>query len=137
MEAQEKEPTMKRHLYLSILLAAMAAPTASLVHAGADIVKCVDGAGRITLTDQPCDAGAATVRLASSPADAGITRAEPYPLAAEQGALPPPAVQRRVPAPRVKAKPMMRDVATLKAARAQFLLLDAGAGAKQTLATLD
>ena len=125
---------MKRHLCLSILLAAMAAP-ASLVHAGADIVKCVDGAGRITLTDQPCEPGASTVRLASAPAE-GITRAEPYPLAVEQGALPPPAVQRRAPAPRVKAKPMMRDVATLKAARAQLLLMDAGAS-KQTLATLD
>ena len=76
------------------------------------------------------------VRLANTPADEGITRAAPYPLVAEHAVLPPAAVQRRQPAPRVKAKPMMRDVATLKAARAQFLLMDAGAG-KQTLATLD
>lgn len=123
---------MKRHLCLSILVAAMAAPAA---HAGSDIVKCVDGAGRVTLTDQPCDSGTTTVRLASMPADEGITRAEPYPLATEHGVLPPPPVQRRQVAPRVKAKPMMRDVATLKAARAQFLLMDTGA--KQTLATLD
>ncbi len=124
---------MKRHLCLIILAAALAAPAA---HAGADIVKCVDGAGRITLTDQPCDGGAATVRLANMPADEGIARVEPHPLAVEHGVLPPPPA-RRYPAVRVKAKPMKQDVATLKAARAQFLLMDAGAGARQTLATLD
>lgn len=123
---------MKRHLCLSILVAAMAAP-ATLP--AADIVKCVDGAGRITLTDQPCDGGTTMVRMANSPADEGITRAEPYPLVTEQGVLPPP-VQRRHSAPREKLKPMKQDVATLKAARAQFLLMDAGAG-RQTLATLD
>jgi hypothetical protein len=123
---------MKRHLCLSILFAALAAPA---VQAGNDIVKCVDGAGRITLTDQPCDGGAATVRLASSPpVDDASARAEPYPLVAEQAVLPPPPDRRRTAAPRVKAKPMMRDVATLKAARAQFLLSDAVG--KQTLATL-
>jgi len=128
---------MKRHLCLSMLVAALAAPTAQLAHAGANIVKCVDSAGRVTLTDQGCENGATMVRLANTPADEGITRAEPYPLAAEQGVLPPPsAVQRRPLPKRVKAKPMTRDVATLKAARAQFLLMDAGAP-KRTLATLD
>jgi len=124
---------MKRHLCVSILVAALAA---SAAQAGTDIVKCVDGAGRITLTDQPCDNGTTTVRLASMPADEGLTRAEPYPLVAEHATLPPPSYQRRQLVPRVKAKPMMRDVATLKAARAQFLLMDAGAS-RQTLATLD
>ncbi len=122
---------MKRHLCLSILVAAMAAPGA---YAGSDIVKCIDGAGRVTLTDQPCDGGAATVRLASSPADEGITRAESYPLTVERAVLPP--APRRQALPHIKAKPMMRDVATLKAARAQFLLLDAGAK-QTTLATLN
>ena len=123
---------MKRHLCLSILFAALAAPAA---YAGADIVKCVDGAGRVTLTDQPCDSGTTTVRLANTPADEGMTRVEPHALAVEHAVLPPAAVQRRQATQRAKAKPMMRDVATLKAARAQLLLLDAGA--KQTLATLD
>lgn len=127
---------MKRHLYCSILVAALAAPAASPAYAGADIVKCVDGAGRVTLTDQPCENGATMVRLANTPADEGIARAEPHPLAVEQGTLPPAPQLRRQPAPRAKAKPMTRDVATLKAARAQLLLMDAGAG-KQTLATLD
>lgn len=126
---------MKRHLCLSILIAALAAPGAQ---AGADIVKCVDGAGRVTLTDQPCENGATMVRLANSPADDGVTRAEPYPLITERGVLPPPpALQRRETRQRVKAKPMMRDVVTLKAARAQFLLMDAAEAPKHTLATLD
>ncbi len=122
---------MKRHLCLSLLCAALAAPA----FAGADIVKCVDESGRVTLTDQPCDGGAATVRLASMPADEGVTRVQPYPLVVEHAVLPPPP-QRRVMAPRVKAKPLTQDVATLKAARANFLLMDAG-GKQQTLATLD
>jgi hypothetical protein len=123
---------MKRHLCLSILCAALAAPAA---HAGSDIVKCVDGMGRVTLTDQPCDSGATTVRLASMPADEGVTRVQPYPLVAEHGVLPPPPAHRRAVMPRAKAKPLTRDVATLKAARANFLLMDTGG--KQTLATLD
>lgn len=122
---------MKRHLCLSILCAALAAPA----FGGADIVKCVDESGRVTLTDQPCDGGAATVRLASMPADDSPARVvQAYPLAVEHGVLPPPP-PRRVMAPRVKAKPLTQDVATLKAARANFLLMDTSG--KQTLATLD
>lgn len=128
---------MQRHLCLSILAAALAAPAAPLAFAGAHIVKCVDGAGRVTLTDQPCESGTTMVRLASTPADQHAARPEPYPLAVERGVLPPPpAVQRRQAIQRAQPKPLKRDVATLKAARAQFLLMDAGAG-KQTLATLD
>ncbi|MFN3790306.1 DUF4124 domain-containing protein [Massilia sp.] len=126
---------MKRHLCLSILVAALAASGAQ---AGANIVKCVDGDGRVTLTDQACEHGATMVRLASMPADEGVTRAAPYPLITERGVLPPaPAAQRRQPAQRAKAKPLMRDVVTLKAARAQFLLMDAAGASKHTLATLD
>ena len=127
---------MKRHLCLSLIIAAttLGAPGA---FAGSDIVKCVDGAGHVTLTDQACDGGATTVRLASTvPAPAEeAPRAEPHPLAAEYVALPPPPVQRRHLPARVKAKPMMRDVATLKEARAHFLMLDAAP--RRTLATLD
>lgn len=124
---------MKRQLCLSMLIAALAAPTAL---AGPDIVKCVDAAGRVTLTDQPCESGTTTVRLASAPAGEAPARVEPYPLVADHATLPPAPIHRRHLPPPVKAKPMMRDVATLKAARAQFLLLDAGAS-RQTLATLD
>jgi len=131
---------MKRQLSICLLAAAaIAAPNA---YSDSVIVKCVDGAGRITLTDRPCEAGAATVRMAGMPSNDGMTRiappAAPYPLAARHDTLPPPqALQRRaLPMQRVAAKPMASDVATLKAARAQFLLGDAGSG-KETLAGLE
>ena len=125
---------MKRVLIqLSLFAAAaMAAPAM----AGSEIVKCIDAGGHVTLTDQPCSDGTTTVRMAKTPANSiEAAPAEPYPLAAERASLPPPrALQRRAPA-RAKAKPMQRDINTLKEARAQFLLLDAGA--KQTLAGLN
>lgn len=128
---------MKRHLSQFCLLAAatMAAPSA---FSDSAIVKCVDDAGRITLTDRPCEAGAVTVHMAGMPSSEGVARIAPYPLFAKQDVLPPArALQRRaVPAERVKAEPLASDVATLKAARAQFMLDDAGHG-RQTLAGLE
>ncbi|WP_306397422.1 DUF4124 domain-containing protein [Telluria beijingensis] len=130
---------MKRHLSHICLLAAAAVAAPSAL-SQAVIVKCVDGAGRVTLTDRPCEAGAATVRMASMPSNEGVTRLAPapYPLVARHDALPPPdALQRRaVPMPRVKAEPLSSDVATLKAARAQFLIGDVG-GSRETLAGLE
>ena len=131
---------MKRQLTQFCLLAAatMAAPSA---FSESVIVKCIDDAGRVTFTDRPCEAGAATVRMASMPSNEGMTRIpariEPYPLAARED-VPPPAreLQRRaVPMARVKAAPLASDVATLKAARAQFLVSDVGS--RETLAGLD
>lgn len=128
---------MKRHLTHLCLLAAatMAAPSA---FSESVIVKCVDSAGRVTLTDRPCEAGAATLRMASLAPDEGVTRVAPYPLIAKQDVLPPAReLQRRaVPTARVKAEHLSSDVATLKAARAQFLLDDVGGG-KDTLAGLE
>lgn len=129
---------MKRH-FCKILLVAVATCSAPVVLADSVIVKCIDGAGRVTLTDQGCAPGDATVRMASMPSNEGVTPVEPYPLVADEATLPPAhALQRRA-APvrmaRVVAKPMEGDVATLKAARAQFLLDDAGP--RQTLAGLD
>jgi hypothetical protein len=124
---------MKRVLIQLSLFAAAAMAVPAM--AGSEIVKCIDAQGHVTLTDQPCSDGATTVRMAKMPADAvEATPAEPYPLAADRASLPPPrALQRRAPT-RAKAKPMQRDIHTLKEARAQFLLLDASA--KQTLAGL-
>jgi hypothetical protein len=122
---------MKRQLSSISLLAAalLAAPSAFSESA---IVKCIDAGGRVTLTDRPCEAGSATIRMANLSSNDGVTRVEPHPLAADHDALPPPrlfqqAAQRRsLPLRRVAAKPMASDVATLKAARAQFLLSDVG-----------
>lgn len=126
---------MKRILSLCLLAATtLAAPAA---FSESTIVKCVDDAGRVTLTDRPCEAGTATVRLASMPADDGVSRIAARPLLAEPGVLPQArALQRRsAPMPRIAAKPLASDVATLKAARAQFLMSDVAL--RPTLATLD
>lgn len=116
---------MKRHFCQLLLLAAttMAAPVAL---SETSIVKCVDDEGRVTLTDRPCEAGATTVRMTSEPANDGVTRVPAYPLDADASVLPPPRVMQRMyaPAPRAAAKPLASDVATLKAARAQFVLSD-------------
>ena len=119
---------MKRHLrqlcQLSLLaVTTMAAPVA---FSETSIVKCVDDAGRVTLTDRPCDAGATTVRMATDPASEGVTRVQPYPLLADASVLPPARARQRIDMPieRVAAKPLASDVATLKAARAQFVLSD-------------
>jgi hypothetical protein len=92
--------------------AAVAAPAAT---AGNEIVKCVDAGGQVTLTDQPCEAGTATVRI----------RNETTPSASvERHVL--PAAQLRHEAwkrpPVVRATPLSRDVATLKAARRMMML---------------
>jgi len=116
---------MKRHLCQLCLLAAatMAAPAA---FSETSIVKCVDDEGRVTLTDHPCDTGATTVRLSREPANDGMTRVSAYPLIADASVLPPPRAVRRMAMPieRVAARPLASDVATLKAARAQFVLSD-------------
>ena len=116
---------MKRHICQLLLLATttMAAPVA---FSETSIVKCVDDAGRVTLTDRPCEAGATTVRMASEPVNEGVTRVHAHPLAAEASVLPPPRASQRihVPVTRVAARPLASDIATLKAARAQFVLSD-------------
>jgi hypothetical protein len=99
---------MKRHICQLCLLAAtmMAAPVA---FSETSIVKCIDDAGRVTLTDRACETGATTVRMAGEPANDGVTRAS----------------QRiHVPVTRVASRPLASDIATLKAARAQFVLSD-------------
>lgn len=116
---------MKRHLcQLSLLTATMMATPAAFSES--NIVKCVDDAGRVTLTDRSCEAGSATVRMASMSGNEGVTRVSPYPINAEPSVLPPPRTLQRtyVPLARVAAKPLASDVATLKAARAQFVLSD-------------
>jgi hypothetical protein len=127
---------MKRHICQLCLLAAttMAAPAA---FSESTILKCVDDAGRVTLTDRSCDSGSTTVRVASMPANDGVSRVTPYPLVAEPSVLPPPRALQRSHAPleRVAAKPLASDVATLKAARAQFVLSDVRS--TPTLAGLD
>ena len=123
---------------LTLVFTAIAAAPAAL--AGSEILKCVDAAGHVTLTDQPCESGAQATRLVS------VAGSESAPAAteAQQPALQryeaPHALQRQQAwRPRVaqvqQDRPLARDVATLKAARAQLLLTDAERHARPILAT--
>jgi hypothetical protein len=119
---------------VSILLAALVAAPA--VWAEAEIVKCVAPDGRVTLTDQPCPAGSSVSRLESgmsgpsgSSGSSGSTGSGADPAVEH---YPSPHALPRAPArpdAGKKAEPrrvsMTRDVATLKEAHAQLLLLDA------------
>jgi hypothetical protein len=141
------EVTMKRlashAARLSLILAALAATPAAL--AGSEVLKCVDASGHVTLTDQPCGAGSHATRLT-----AGTTEGAAADLAVSGEAAQGSTVQRyEVPArmlrqqdwrPRVSQqdrqpdRPLARDVATLKAARAQLMLSDAVRQPRPTLA---
>ena len=118
---------MKRHAcQLCLTIAALAAAPAAL--AGSPIVKCIDPSGQVTLTDQPCTDGAASVRLDTETAPQAAASPAVEHFAA------PRALPRRgawsQPAPRRMA--LARDVATLKEARVQLLLLDGTAHARHT-----
>jgi hypothetical protein len=119
---------------LSIVFAALAAAPAAW--AEAEIVKCVAPDGHVTLTDQPCPAGSTVSRLES-----GMSGSSGSNGSTGSGAGTAPAVEH-YPAPHAlpraparapagkKAEPrrvssLTRDVATLKEAHAQLLLLDA------------
>ena len=124
---------------LSLMLAALAAAPAAL--AGTEILKCVDRAGNVTLTDQPCEGAARMTRMTLGPTSesasyggSGSTSATASGSGAEPQAAPlqryaaTPAMHRQQDwRPRMPARdrPLARDVATLKAARAQMMLLDA------------
>jgi hypothetical protein len=101
------------------LSASMAAPAAM---AGNEIVKCIDTSGHVTLTDQPCEAGTATVRLSTETAPTAPTAQTAGPAAPAQRHV----AQLRHEAWRrpqvVRAAPLSRDVATLKAARRMLML---------------
>ncbi len=108
-----KRPTRQ----LCLIIAALAA--APLALAGSPIVKCIDPSGHVTLTDQPCSDGAATVQVEAEPqvqmqGPAVEHFAAPRALP-RHGAWSPAAPKRMA---------LAHDVATLKEARAQLLLLD-------------
>jgi hypothetical protein len=136
------EVTMKRLAsQLSLIFAAIAAAPAAL--AGSEILKCVDAGGHVTLTDQPCESGAQATRLVSgaasdSPAAAPVPAGEAHPLAVQRYEAPHAMQRQQNWRPKV-AQPdraLARDVATLKAARAQLLVIDADRHARPTLATI-
>lgn len=126
---------------LTLIFAAVAAAPAAL--AGSEILKCVDAGGHVTLTDQPCESGAQATRLVSNAAPETPVAANEAQQPAVQRYEAPHALQRQQAwRPRVaqaqaqRGRPLARDVATLKAARAQLLLIDADRHARPTLATI-
>jgi hypothetical protein len=132
----KQEHLMKRHpIRSSIFMVAMLA--ASAAFAGADIVKCVDQDGKVTLTDAQCSEGVKTVvvpagaeaePIASTDDEAGDAAVQAAPVA--RRALPQRVAYSPQPighdsrtAPR-PAKMLSRDVETLKAARLSMQVLD-------------
>jgi len=125
---------MNRHILPSslILSAVLGAACLQPAQAGGAINKCVDGAGRVTLTDQPCDAHtvSASIAVPGTPSDdgAGIPDNAPQPAQLAnggRGAYLPLRQARWVPAPNVGARALSGDMATLKQARMQMMLQDA------------
>lgn len=129
-----------------ILLAACAAPGAL---AAPDILKCVDSAGHVTLTDQPCPAGSRVTLVIPDAAPerpvargaaqmggsgaAGATGSggdEPQ-VTAPAATAPAPGIERMPAPPRSRYKtpagkrvPLSRDEATLRAAHMRMLIND-------------
>lgn len=126
---------------LALALAALAALPAA--QAGSEIMKCVDSAGHVTLTDQPCASGTRATRLVVVAAPEAAAAEPAAPAAPQQGAVqryeaPPAMLRQQDWRPRVASRdrPLARDVATLKAARAQLMLLDADRHPRPQLATI-
>ncbi|MDB5745762.1 MAG: hypothetical protein JWP72_610 [Massilia sp.] len=127
---------------LILALAAFAAAPAAL--AGSEILKCVDSAGHVTLTDQPCEGGARATRLVSSaapdiaPTETPVQGAQPQALTVQRHEAPPAMLRQQDWRPRVanRDRPLARDVATLKAARAQLMLIDADRQPRPQLASI-
>jgi hypothetical protein len=132
------EDAMKRLAsQLTLVFAAIAAAPAAL--AGSEILKCVDAGGHVTLTDQPCESGARATRLVSNAApESAPVSGEVHPLAVQRYEASVAMQRQHNWRPRVPQndRPLARDVATLKAARAQLLLIDADRHARPTLATI-
>jgi hypothetical protein len=136
------EFTMKRLAsQLTLFFAAVAAGPAAL--AGSEVMKCVDAGGHVTLTDQPCESGAQATRLMSAaasenPSPLPAAASEVHPLAVQRHEVPHAMQRQQNWRPKVAHpdRALARDVATLKAARAQLLVIDADRHARPTLATI-
>lgn len=125
-----------RFSYCLIVSAAVGALALAPAHAGSAINKCIDGAGRVTLTDQPCDGHtvSSSVVVPGAPSE---TRASPAPSQASTLANAPLRQARWTPSTASTSAhaALAGDMATLKQARVQMLLQDAAP--RTRLALLD
>jgi hypothetical protein len=125
---------MNRHTFRSSLfITAMLA--ASAAFAGADIVKCVDQNGRVTLTDAQCTEGGEAIVVASAADTVPAASADPQSetpaapaarrLSTERIVLAPAQLKRDSwTSPRAGVRMLSRDAETLKAARLSMQVLD-------------
>lgn len=125
---------MNRHTFRSSLfLTAMLA--ASAAFAGADIVKCVDQNGRVTLTDAQCGEAVESVVVDSAADAAPAASTDPQALetpaapamrrkSIERIVLAPAQLPRDSWSPRAGVRMLSRDVETLRAARLSMQVLD-------------
>jgi hypothetical protein len=129
---------MLTHTSRLLFLASMA--YAGAAFAGSDINKCITPSGEVTLTDAPCADGAQTEKLTAAASDESSA-----PVVAvrsrgiEHYSLPRmPARAYPVSHGAPLARGLSRDVATLKAARANLVQYDSAAQAmrNQRLASL-
>jgi len=113
---------MHRHTIPACLLSALLGTgILAPAHAGGAINRCVDGAGRVTLTDQPCDAHT----VSSTVAVPGTQDVEQAPPVRSSPALRParwlPAGAPAVVPAAARYAALSGDMATLKQARARML----------------
>lgn len=124
-----KHPAIRISLFVSALLAASAA------FGGADIVKCVDQEGHVTLTDSHCGAAAESVVVVAASEDTSTGASDEAIAAPAAPAVRRVTVQRYVlppeqprqaslSTPHPPSRALARDVETLKAARLSMKVLD-------------
>lgn len=112
-----------------ILSAALGAVSLNAAHAGGAINKCIDAAGRITLTDQACDAQtvSSSVAVPGTGDGSASTSTSTSQVATTQRVLPLRQVRWAPAAAPTFAPhaPLAGDMATMKQARIQMMLQDA------------
>lgn len=120
------------------LLATPVLPAQAGGNAGGAIVKCVDGEGRVTVTDRDCDDGVATVLVAATdsvaPATPVATQGASGTSVGQRASMPHPAATmapqtQRWSAPRARTAMLAGDAATLRAARSSLQALDEASAA--------
>jgi hypothetical protein len=128
-----KRNAIRTSMFITAMLAASAA------FAGADIVKCVDQEGHVTLTDAHCSAAVETVVVAASEETPEVAPDEVIAAPAAPAArrmtvqryLLPAAQPRQTnwSTTRPASRALARDVETLKAARSSMKVLDEASAA--------
>lgn len=129
-----------------LFLASMCVATTAF--AGSEIIKCIDAAEHVTLTDQACDSASVAAPLEAMASEAAMAAEAPVPVIAPKTETVERVVVARSalpPAPRAAQGPVARsslalDVAMLKVARLNLQVSDHAAAAmrqQRLLARLD